>query len=317
MSLGRRWYHRFGVPYILDFQDPWVSEYYCGPSAPKPPGGRFKYGLTQGIAKILEPYALTDVKHIISVSPVYVRTLIGRYPWLREDQFSVLPFGAPEKDFDYLQSLGQKQRVFDPSDGNYHWVYLGRGGGDMALALRILFLAIRNSRKQEPMKWKQIKLHFVGTDYAPGEQKTKTVEPIAEELGIGDLVDERPERIPYFESLQTLIDSDAILLTGSDDPGYTASKLYPCVLSRKAILAVFHEQSSVVQTLRRCNAGRAVTFKSNEEPTNLVKEMSSQLDWLLSRPKGYQPETNWSEFKPFTAFEMTRRQCSIFDRCLS
>jgi hypothetical protein len=37
------------------------------------------------------------------------------------------------------------------------------------------------------------------------------------------------------------------------------------------------------------------------------------LNWLLSLPKAYQPETNWWAFQPYTAREMTRKQCNIFD----
>jgi hypothetical protein len=136
-------------------------------------------------------------------------------------------------------------------------------------------------------------------------------------LGIADLVEEHPHRIPYFEALQILVDSDGILLIGSDDPAYTASKLYPCILARKPIFAIFHQQSSVVNILRCSNAGRVATFTSKDNPVDLLTDVEAQLNWLLSTPKGYQPETNWSEFQPYTAHEMTRRQCAIFDQCLA
>ena len=42
MALGPLWRRRFGVPYILDFQDPWIQNYYNQPGAGPPPGGRFK-----------------------------------------------------------------------------------------------------------------------------------------------------------------------------------------------------------------------------------------------------------------------------------
>jgi hypothetical protein len=159
-------------------------------------------------------------------------------------------------------------------------------------------------------------LHFVGTSYAPGNRAVKTVEPIAQALGVADLVEEHPHRVAYFEALQILVDSDAIFLIGSDDPGYTASKLYPCILAQKPIFAIFHQQSSVVNILHRCQAGRVVTFASNDNPADLLNDVNSQLNWLLSAPKEYQPETNWSEFLPYTAREMTRQQCAIFDQCL-
>ncbi|GAB1544829.1 hypothetical protein NUACC21_75050 [Scytonema sp. NUACC21] len=317
MALGLRWYKRFGIPYVLDFQDPWLSNYYKQPGNSSPPGGRLKYEFSQFQAKLLEPKALSQASHVISVSPAYPKTLQQRYPHLHPEQFTVLPFGAPEADFKQLPSFNIQQTIFDPNDGKRHWVYVGRGGNDMALALKSLFLSIQSERQRDPEQWQAVQLHFVGTSYAPRDRALKTVEPIAQELGVADLVTEHTQRIPYFEALQVLVDSDAILLIGSNDSGYTASKLYPCILARKPILAIFHRESSVVDILHCCQAGQAITFASENQPNDLLAEVSLQLRELLSLPKGYQPQTNWEAFQPYTARETARQQCAIFDGCLS
>lgn len=316
MGLAARWRRRFGVPYVLDFQDPWRSDYYQNATTTERPGGRFKYGFAQTVAKTLEPRAMRQVSHVISVSAAYPQTLKQRYSWLRDDQFTVLPFGAPEADFEQLPTLGIKQHIFDPQDGKRHWVYVGRGGADMAFSLRSLFSTIRQERDRNPEVWKSIQLHFVGTSYATDDRAEKTIEPIAQELGIGDLVREHTGRIPYFEALQTLVDSNAIVLIGSDDPSYTASKLYPCILARKPILAIFHEASSVVSILRSTQAGQAVTFNAQTTCEQLHPEIAQALKTLIALPRSLQPATDWSAFAPYTAKEMTRQQCAIFDRCL-
>ena len=317
MALASHWQQRFGIPYVLDFQDPWLSDYYGRSSPTQPPGGWLKYQFAQWVARTQEPQAMRRVSQIISVSPAYPKMLRQRYPWLSENQFTVLPFGAPEMDFERLPALQVRQSIFDPNDGKRHWVYVGRGGKDMELALRALFSAIHSERQRHPEAWNNIRLHFVGTSYAPPAQAVKTVEPIAQELGIADLVAEYPQRLPYFESLQLLVESDAILLIGSDDPSYTASKLYPCILARKPIVAIFHYQSSVVGVLEQCQAGQAVTFRATDHPEDLVKDVIAKLNWLLSSSKGTVPKTNWSAFQPYTAREMTRQQCAVFDRCLT
>lgn len=317
MALGPYWHKRWQVPYIIDFQDPWLSDYYDSTNGSTPPGGRVKYGMSRSLARLLEPRVMRRVAQVVSVSPAYPQTLLARYSWLRAEQFTVLPFGADDKDFENTSTLKIKQGIFDPNDGNRHWVYVGRGGRDMAKALRILFLAIRQEREHGPERFRSLKLHFVGTDYAPAGRELKTIEPIARECGVIDLIDEQTARVPYFEALKILLDADAILLLGSDDPSYTASKLYPCILSRKPILAVFHERSSVVDILGRCNAGRTVTFTMNNSIEDVLGDARQKLDWLLSLPKGYSPDTDWSEFEPYTAREMTRRQCEVFDRCMA
>jgi hypothetical protein len=316
MALGQWWHRRHGVPYVLDFQDPWLSDYYKKFPNSSPPGGRLKYGISQITARQFEPSTVRQASHTICVSAEYAKTLCDRYPDLRKEDFTTLPFGASESDFKLLPTLAIQQNIFDPSDGKHHWVYVGRGGDDMGLAVRALFAAIQSNRAQNPSLWQSIQLHFVGTSYAPKDQAVKTIEPLAQEFGIGDLVIEITDRISYFEALQTLVDSDAILLIGSNDPSYTASKLYPCILAQKPILAVFHEQSSVVEILRACNAGKVVTFNSTDTVEALGQRGQDQLNWLLSRPKAYKPDTNWLAFQPYTAREMTRKQCAIFDQCM-
>ena len=316
MGLAARWRRRFGIPYVLDFQDPWLSDYYQQAQTTQRPGGRFKYGFAQTVAKTLEPKAMRHVSHVISVSAAYPQTLKQRYPWLKDDQFTVLPFGASETDFERLPTLQIKQRIFDPEDGKRHWVYVGRGGTDMAFSLRSLFLGIRQERDHHPERWQSIQIHFVGTSYATDDRAEKTIEPLAQALGVGDLVREHAGRIPYFEALQTLVESDAILLIGSDDPSYTASKLYPCVLARKPILAIFHEASSVVSILRSTQAGQAVTFNAQTTCEQLQPMIAQSLNTLSTLPRSFQPVTDWLAFAPYTAKEMTRQQCAVFDRCL-
>ncbi|MBN8564785.1 MAG: hypothetical protein J0L70_30085 [Leptolyngbya sp. UWPOB_LEPTO1] len=318
MTLGKRWHHRFGIPYVLDFQDPWRSDYHLSGNPKKqqdkPPGGWLKYGMTQFLARLCEPQAMQTVNHIISVSPTYPQILQQRYPWLQSDQFTVLPFGAPEHDFAQLPQLNIRQSIFDPNDGKKHWVYVGRGGADMATALRILFLGIQTSRQSCPELWQDVQLHFVGTSYAPDHLAVKTVEAIAQEYDVADLVTEHTRRIPYFEAQQLLVDSDAILMIGSDDPSYTASKLYPCILAKKPILAIFHEQSSVVNILNQCQAGQVVTFAQDIDPVTRCSEMAVCLNELLKLPRYYQPPTCWDAFRPYTAREMTRQLCEVFEQ---
>ncbi len=313
MALGLRWQKKFGVPYVLDFQDPWRVD--AAPTRDRP-GGRLKYAINKLLATVLEPPTVKQASHIVSVSPAYPHTLQGRYPDLREDQCSVLPFGAPEQDFQQLPAMAIRQRIFDPQDGNRHWVYVGRGGSDMALALRSLFLAIRQERDRNPLAWRSVRLHFVGTSYAQGDRATGSVQGVAETCGVADLVSEHPHRIPYFEALQLLVDSDAILLIGSHDRSYTASKLYPCLLARRPILAIFHQQSSVVSILQQCRAGQVVTFGDADRAEDLVPHLADPLHQLLT--DGQAPSsTDWDAFQSYTARSMTRQLCTVFDRCLS
>ena len=317
MALGPLWRRRFGVPYVLDFQDPWLDAYYRQPGAPTPPGGRFKHGFNQALARGLEPAAMRAVSEVISVSPAYVKTLRDRYPFVAPERFTVLPFGAPERDFEMLPALGVPQTVFDPADGRRHWVYVGRGGPDMAVALRLLFTALAAARARDPQRWAALRLHFVGTSYAPDGRAEKTVEPVARTCGVADMVVERTGRVPYFEALQLLRQSEAILVVGSDSPSYSASKLYPCLLARRPLLALLHADSPAVDILRRCRAGHVVPFRPGDAAAEAPAVEAALAATILEAADPHPPGIDLAYFRAeHGARAVTARQCEVFDRAV-
>ena len=313
MILGRYWKWRFGVPYVIDMQDPWHTDYYVGkPKEEQPPKFWFSYRLN----KYLEPVAMRGVDGIISVSQGYCDTLQTRYDNVTPEMCDVIPFGAAEVDFEVMEGSGVTQPFVDPDDDTIDVVYAGRGGHDMATAARGLFGALRRGREEQPELYDRVRMHFIGTSYAPAGEGEKTIEPIAEQYGVEDAVTERTDRIPYFQSLRLLRDADHLVVPGSDDPDYTASKLYPYILSRRPVLAAFHQNSSVVEILRQTGAGTAVTFDGRTDQDTLAQEVLAAWTPMLERLP-YTPDTDWDVFQPYTAEAMTRRQVDVFDQVVS
>ena len=184
----------------------------------------------------------------------------------------------------------------------------------MALSVRSLFSAIKEARRRDPEKWSGLLLHFIGTDYASGSRAVKTIEPIAVEYGISDMVQESTERIPYLEGLRCLLDAHALVVPCSDDPGYTPSKIYPYVLARKPLLVIAHQKSPLVQVIKSTNAGTLVTFTSGESIDDVASRIDSE--WLRP-PTPPQTITSPGKFAPYSAREMTLRQCEVFDRVVA
>ena len=80
---------------------------------------------------------------------------------------------------------------------------------------RALFAALAELRRIAPECAARLRFNFVGTSNHPDDTSTYRFRPIAEAAGVGDLVVETPQRIPYLDALDVLANSNVILLLGS------------------------------------------------------------------------------------------------------
>lgn len=309
--LGRLAHARFGIPYILDYNDPILTDYYWKlPRAKRPP----KWALVYAMYRILEPFALKRVDQLVGVADSYMAGLFANYEWLQGMKATPIPFGVEPRDFEYVRRNPRQNPVFNRNDEYFHISHVGSGGPGMTNVLRALFQAIQLGRQSTPDLFGRVRMHFVGTTYAPKAEGLYQVLPVAREAGVDDIVEERPGRVQHLDAIQILLDSDALVVVGSEAPHYTASKIFPYILAAKPLLAIFHEESSAVKLLRETCAGNAVTFGTGRPPLTVVGEIGTALQELLRLPTGWRPPTNWEKFEPYTARAVTARLAEAFDR---
>ena len=213
-------------------------------------------------------------------------------------------------DFERVRSEGVTQKLFDPKDGFRHWVYVGRGGKDMAVASRSLFKALKQYGDQDEALLRKLRIHFIGTSYAAAGRGVKSIEPIAIEEGLGEIVSEHPDRIPYSETLRCLLDADALVVPGSNDPAYTASKIYPYLLAGKPLLSVFHEKSSVVGLINTVGGGVVIPFTSDEVVESIAERIRSE--WLVNQQYEQAVPLDREAFAPYTAREQAGQLAEFF-----
>lgn len=310
--LGRYWKKKFGIPYVIDMQDPWHSEYYQDKPKHERPA---KYWFSYRLNKYLEPIAMKSVDGLISVSEAYINDLKSRYPIIKNIPSSVITFGAFEKDFEIAEKHGTELKPgFTKKEHELSIAYVGRGGKDMWPAVQLFFDAFKEGLKRKPYIFSLFKVHFIGTSYASAGAGKQTIQPLAREMGIGDYVEEQTDRISFYRTLRTLKYADALFIPGSDDPRYTASKIYPYLMAERPLISVFHQASSAAKIIKDCEMGLSLTFDMDRE---VIKEnIINYLVSVANRTAEVKPPKQ-EVFEKYSAKNMTKMQVDLFEKVLA
>jgi hypothetical protein len=293
-----------GVPYVVDYIDPWISEW----SATRPfPGKGWFY---HRAAVAVEPSVLRSASHVTAVSDGILDNLSARYPWLDRDRMSAMPYGAEPADFAAAERLG----VTPPDFAGREDVTISFTGAIQPTSrplVTAVLRALQNLDRSPDAGGRKIRLRAYGTSNLTWGHGREAMLPIARELGADHLVSEIPERVPYLQALAVLNASDVVLVMGSTDPYYHASKLYPAIVSGRPILAICHRDSNISSVLDRTGAGMSVTFDNPGDLDARVGEISRAFESLLARPRR-RPDA--AVIEPFTARASTARLARILDQ---
>jgi hypothetical protein len=317
-TLGLLWRHHAGVPYVIDIQDPWRTDYYERPGAPSPPGGR-KYLLARLLAFLFEERTYRGAAGIISVSERYLSDLAKRYPWFHRKPQATIRFGASTMDFESIRRQPPTRIRISRKPGEIHLLYTGAAGPIMPHAVNMLFSGFQYYRVRRPADADRFRFHFIGTSYVPTGQGKPSVLPVAEHYGLASLVEEVPHRIGHLESLALLLQADVLILLGSSDLAYSPSKLYPYYLSGKPILSIVFANSYLEGLLRELRCSWLVTFSSAGSKDDAYNRLTAFFDdavkgLLVER----QPVRNDANFRrTYYAETLTKAQCDLFAAALA
>jgi hypothetical protein len=315
--LGRLWLRLYGVPYVLDVQDPWRTDYYQRAGSRRPPGG-WKYQVARAMAWMLEGWSFRRAGGVMSVSPSYLDDLRGRYPWFQQIPSAIIGFGASHEDLAKAVALPMPTYHFHKEHGELNFIYTGASGPVMPHALTVLFDGLRLYREQFPEKARRLRFHFLGTSYvAPGKGKNSVL-PFAEICGVADQVAEIPHRLGHLECLRLQKDADVLLLPGSSDLAYSPSKFYPYYLAGRPILSLVFKDSVMEKLLQESNCSVMIKFRENEPKDAAHAALAKFFDDALAGfPPGSLPQRNDAFFNQhYLAETLTRAQCDLFNCAL-
>jgi hypothetical protein len=282
--LGPTLKRRFGVPFVLDYQDPWVGSW--GRDVGGGPGGAadLRSRVSRAIAQRLEPIAATAADAMTAVSSRTYEDVLARIPAAQPVVCAAIPLGVDPHDLDALRARPRASAAFDSSDGLVHLSYVGTVLPNGLGILRALLAAAANLRSTSPDAYRRLRLHFLGTGNQRDENTPARVLPLAQAAGVADIVSEVAPRLDYLDALDAQVRSDALLLLGSTEPHYTPSKVFPALLSGRPLIAVYHTASPVLDLLRDLPHVRVVAIDG--DPLASVEALTSALSWISQRPAG-------------------------------
>jgi hypothetical protein len=308
--LGRLLFRTHGIPYGIDYIDPWVH-YWPGVERPFS-----RAWASLQLSRILEPWAAKDAALITGVAPGYYQGMLERNPDVAcRAVTAAMPYGGSELDFEFVRSSTRPTFLWNGGDDLFHMIY---AGALLPAGIGILdeFLgALACLRQLAPDTARRLRVHFVGTGTSPTDTQGHQVLPRARRAGVADLVTEHPHRIGYVDTLNHLVQANAVLVLGSSEKHYTPSKLFLAVLSRRPVLAVLHPASTAVEMLAEARAGRTIVLpEGGAAPAPAL--IAEELRMLMERPV-YDPDAvDWSAFDAYSARNSARLLAAALDRAV-
>lgn len=300
--IRRRW----GIPVLIDLQDPWVSRE--GASRKR----WTKAWMAHRLAVILEPMAVRGASWITSVSDRQNQELADRYPDLDRSRMSDIPIGGDPEDFRALI----RDQFAKANSHKFELNYVGNVWNRAIPVVEAIMSGLSHLRATRPEVARRIAFRFVGTSNQPGIGGQPRVLPIAEVAGVGDLVSEHPGRVPFLEALDTLVSSDATLMIGSDEPHYTASKIYPCLMADRPYLSLFHTESSAHRILMAAGGGIPIAFSDPAQLADMAPAIADALERIVTQSASL-GQIDPASYQAYTAHAVAGDFAAVFDRLVT
>ena len=312
--LGPGLKRRHRIPFVLDYQDPWVSAWgrEVGPGANGQPD--WKSRVTRALSEQFEPRVVRAADALTAVSARTYEDVLDRVRDARPRACAAIPLGFDQHDVDMLERFPRANPCFDEEDGLVHVCYVGTVLPKGIEIVEAVLRGLAMLRETKPALYARLRLHFIGTS----NQRTSAVEPrvlpLAQRLGVDDAVTEMAPRLDYLDALNVQIRAHAVLLMGSTERHYTPSKVFPALLARRPILAIYHAASSVHDVLAQPGIdAQVVAFDEQRPAGSRVPEIARALASIASGGRAARTRARSDAFAPWSARTLAGQLATVFD----
>ncbi|RXJ46045.1 glycosyltransferase family protein [Gelidibacter gilvus] len=296
--LGRIVHDKTGIPYGIDYIDPWVRDITNQSD--------FRAKLSQAVARTLEPYAVKKAALITGVSTPYYQPVIDRN-FKTPPVHAGMPYGFDPNDHE-IELEGLKMPWDDQPDCK-PWLYAGAFLPNSHLFVQSFFESVAALRADG--KWDAaVRLYFVGT----GSYPAKRITAYAKDYGLEDIVIEHRQRFPFLHILNFLSKADRVMLFGSTEIHYTASKTFQCLLSKRPLFSMLHAESSAVDVIREANADAfLMPYNDGDSKEVIVKKLRSI---LINFQHEVQWDLNLEHLGAYTCIQSAKVLAEAMDKAL-
>ncbi|MBI2795312.1 MAG: hypothetical protein HYX65_01230 [Gemmatimonadetes bacterium] len=272
--------HEAGAAFVLDLQDPWVGAW--GRTVGGGPGGTpdLKSRVTRLLSLPLERRTVCAADGLSGVSNGTLDEVLARVHPPRDLPRAQLPLVANAADVALARRTPLLTPPWNAGDGRTHLVWLGTLLPAGIVVMQAILAALHQAVERDPSLADRLRLHCFGTSNETRIGAPGRVMPIAREAGVEGLVTEQAERLDYLDALRILVRADAIVLGGSTEPHYTASRIYPALLAQRPLIAIYLEGSHSARALRMSLAVpslRLVTFGGSSPQAGEVAELAAAI----------------------------------------
>lgn len=271
---------KFGLPWVADFRDPWISSFVDNKSF-----------LWKSLNEFLQSRVLNKADRVVTVSNNLRQNLISRYPKVSPKKFLVITNGFEEGVFKKKYSPTRKFTI----------IHTGRFYGKRT---PLPFLsALKLAFSENPEIERETRVRFIGT-------LERDIEKEIKKSGMWGKIELIPQ-VAHKTSIEYQCSSDILLLIPGQDTLTMPGKIFEYLAAKRPILALTDKESDSARLIKETKSGIIV----NPSDISQIKEKIKKLFFEYKKGR-LNLRIGQSETSNYSRTFLTKRLSRVFGQLI-